>query len=83
MGATTYSTSTRRTPWMPDSASVTATMPDMITFIFPVMHPVDAHEDAEPIPRAPLPRPVLAERVPAHCRRQHRPPHRALHRWVR
>lgn len=85
MVATTYSTGTYRVAWMPDSTSATATMPDMITYIIRVRgdDPVDAYEDAEPIARAPLPRPVIAERVPSHCRAQHRPPHRVLHRRVR
>ena len=85
MVATTYSTGTYSVAWMPDSASVTAPMPDVITYIIRVMRddPVDAEAVANMIARAPLPRPVIAERVPSHCRTQHRPPHRVLHRRVR
>ena len=83
MVATTYSTGTYRVAWMPDSASVTATMPDVITYIIRLGCPVAAEAVAEMSARAPLPRPVIAERVPAHCRSQHRPLHRVLHRRVR
>ena len=83
MVATTYDTTARSTAWLPDSTSVTATLPDVITYIVTLDQYNPPPPEPEPVARSPLPRPTRIEPAPRNATQQHRPEHRRLHRRVR
>ena len=83
MNGMTYIMTVPSTAWLPDSTSVTATLPDVITYIVTLDQYNPPEPEPEPVARSPVPRPCRIEPAPRNATQQHRPEHRRLHRRVR